>query len=105
MEGPIWERADTVVWLDYPRGVVMRRVIRRTARRLITREELWNGNREPLLGALRADPRANIVLWAWTHYAEIVERYESAMADERYRHLRFVRLRGHAEATDWLASL
>jgi adenylate kinase family enzyme len=39
------ERATTVVWLDFPRRLVMRRVIRRSVRRLMTRQELWNGNR------------------------------------------------------------
>src|ERR1700691_580490 len=37
----IWERADTVVWFDLPRAVVMRQIIWRTLRRAVTREELW----------------------------------------------------------------
>ena len=41
----VWPRADTIVWLDPPRRVVMRRVVSRTLRRVVTREELWNGNR------------------------------------------------------------
>src|SRR5690349_8719035 len=56
VEGPVWARADTVVWLDLPRAVVMRQVIGRTLRRSITREELWNGNREPLGNFVRWDP-------------------------------------------------
>ena len=35
------------VWLDLPKATVMRRLIWRTVRRAVTREELWNGNREP----------------------------------------------------------
>jgi len=42
----IWERADTVIWLDPPRRTVMRRLIWRTIRRVAGRAELWNGNRE-----------------------------------------------------------
>ena len=34
----LWERADTVVWLDFPRRVVMPRVLRRSLRRTVTRE-------------------------------------------------------------------
>jgi adenylate kinase family enzyme len=47
-DGPVWQRADMVVWLDLPRRTVMRQVSLRTVRRVLTREELWNGNREPL---------------------------------------------------------
>lgn len=42
----VWPRADTVVWMDPPRRTVMARVVRRSLRRAITRQELWNGNRE-----------------------------------------------------------
>ena len=41
----VWAEADTVVWLDLPKRTVMRRLIQRTIRRAVTREELWNGNR------------------------------------------------------------
>ena len=44
--------ADQVVWLDLPIIVWMPRLVRRTIRRLITREELWNGNRESLRSVL-----------------------------------------------------
>jgi adenylate kinase family enzyme len=40
------ERADTIVWLDLPLRVCLRRLWRRTWGRIIRREELWNGNRE-----------------------------------------------------------
>jgi adenylate kinase family enzyme len=45
-------RADTIVWLDLPRRVWLPRLLRRTLRRLVLREELWNGNRETLRTAL-----------------------------------------------------
>ncbi len=45
----IWSRADTLVWLDYPGPLVLGRLVRRTLRRSLTRELLWNGNRERLL--------------------------------------------------------
>src|SRR3712207_5102047 len=39
-------RADTVVWLDLPTRVMLTRLVRRTVRRRLRREELWNGNVE-----------------------------------------------------------
>jgi adenylate kinase family enzyme len=93
----VWDRADTVVWLDLPRPLVMRRIVRRSLRRAITREELWNGNRESLRNLVRRDPEANIVVWSWRTHAAQVARYEAAMSDPANAHLRFVRLRSPAE--------
>ena len=47
----VLEGADTVVWLDLPRSVWLPRLVVRTIRRVLRREELWNGNRETLRGA------------------------------------------------------
>jgi hypothetical protein len=44
----VWARADTVVWFDLPRRTVMWQVVGRTLGRVLTRTELWNGNREQL---------------------------------------------------------
>jgi len=48
----VLEAADTVVWLDLPQRVWLPRLLRRTVRRIVLREELWNGNRESLRGVL-----------------------------------------------------
>jgi adenylate kinase family enzyme len=93
----VWARADTVVWLDLPRPLVMRRVIGRTIRRAVLREELWNGNREPSSNWLTLDPERSIIMWAWTQHAKYRERYAAAMADPSLAHLTFVRLRTPAE--------
>jgi adenylate kinase family enzyme len=59
--GPlVLDRADTIVWLDIPYGKALRRAVRRTFRRALRREELWNGNRESFRIALSRD---SIVLW------------------------------------------
>jgi adenylate kinase family enzyme len=89
----VWARADTVVWLDLPRPVVMRQVIRRTLRRAVRRTELWNGNREPLRNfASVINPDRSIIAWAWTQHAKYRQRYESAMSDPAWGALRFIRL-------------
>jgi adenylate kinase family enzyme len=88
----VWEAADTVVWLDLPRRVVMRRVALRTLRRAITRERLWNGNREPFTNLYRLDPEKNIIRWTWVKHADYATRYSDASGDPANGHLRFVRL-------------
>jgi adenylate kinase family enzyme len=93
----VWARADTVVWIDLPRRLVMRRVIGRTIRRAVLRQELWNGNREPSSNWLTLDPERSIIMWAWTQHAKYRARYGEAMADPAFAHLRFVHLRSQAE--------
>jgi adenylate kinase family enzyme len=99
----VWRRADTVVWLDLPRPLVMRRIVLRTIRRAVTRERLWNGNREPLTNFYRLDPEKNVIRCAWVKYHEYVERYGGAMHDAAYTHLSFVRLRSRREVDAFLA--
>lgn len=100
----VWGLADTVVWVDPPRRVVMRRVLWRTVSRGILRRELWNGNRESLRNLLRRDPDENIALWAWRQHAVYRERYSAAATDPTYEHLRFVRIGTSADAERLLAS-
>jgi len=99
----VWARADTVVWLDLPRRVVMRRVIGRTVRRSVTRAELWNGNREPLANLYRWNPERSIIRWAWTRHGSYRRRYVEAMEDPRWAGLRFVHLTTSAEVVRFLA--
>ncbi len=105
VDGPIWQRADTVVWLDLPRRQVMRQVTTRTVRRIALRQELWNGNREPWSNVFSWNPHTSIIRWAWTQHAKYQQRFSSAMNDERWAHIDFVRLTSHAAADAWLAGL
>jgi len=101
----VWPRADTVVWLDFGRPAVMRRIVVRTLRRVATREELWNGNRESWRNLWAWDPERNIVRWAWTQHRAYVERYEGAADDPSWAKLTFVRLLSPAQADRWLAAV
>jgi adenylate kinase family enzyme len=91
--------ADALVWLDYPRPLVMRRVIRRTLARRIRRIELWNGNTEPPLRTIVTDPD-HIIRWAWRTHAGLPAMVRAAGAANPA--LEIVRL-GNPRATErWL---
>ena len=100
-----WGRADTVIWLDTSRLRATARVIRRTFGRLVTRKELWNGNRERWRMALSRDPETSIVVWAWKMHGKYAEPYQTAMDNPRWRHLRFIRLSTPREMKAFLQSL
>mgnify|MGYP000113706182 FL=1 len=68
-------RITHLIWLDYPRWLVMFRVIRRTLWRGISRKELWNGNRENPRDWLSRNREENIMLWAFTTHESNRQRY------------------------------
>jgi adenylate kinase family enzyme len=88
----VWERADTVAWLDLPRHLVMRRLLGRTLRRMVTRQQLWNGNRESARNLFSLDPEKSILVWAWTTHAANQDTYLAAAEDPANAHLTFIRL-------------
>lgn len=93
--------ADAFVWLDHSRPRVMRRLVGRTLRRGILREELWHGNRERPSTWFRANPDENIVRWAWVQHPIIRERTTRRIADGEP----VIRLAGQQEVDDWLSTL
>ncbi len=100
----VWGRADTIVWLDLPRRLVFPRVVRRTARRVTTGEELWNGNRERWQTLLTRNADENILLWSWTRHRPVREQYAALLAEPPHPEARVVRLRTPAAVAAFLAA-
>jgi len=102
----IWSRADSIVWLDLPRAVVMTRVTARSARRVVGRTELWNGNRESLSQLLALhDPDRSLIRWSWDGVANYRALLVPAMASTTWGDLRWYRLRSAAAVEQWLAQV
>lgn len=96
------EAADLMVWLDPPFRQTLGRITRRTVRRRLRREELWNGNVEPPLRTVLTDPQH---VWRWSirtrnKYAELVPA-----AARAHPGLVVVHLRSQAEVDRWVAAL
>ena len=90
-------QADTIVWLDLPFPIKIRRLWRRTIGRIRSDAELWNGNKESWRGAFWGHDS----LFAWmvrTHVRHRREWPSRYGADPR-----LVRLRSVADAEAWLA--
>ncbi len=98
-------RADTIVWLDLPRRITMPALVTRTVRRAVRREELWNGNREPLTNITRWDPRVNVIRWSWVHHHEYRAHFERLAVDGTWGHARVVRLQDRRQVDRWAQAL
>lgn len=96
----VWPAADTVVWLDLPRPISFRRAIQRSARRVLTKQRLWNGNREQL-GVLR--PRSLKRLW--NSLPGYGDRVEALLQEPDFNHLAVIRLRSRRDARRFLLTL
>jgi adenylate kinase family enzyme len=89
-------RADLIVWLDLPLRTTVWRVVRRTLRRLRTRESLWGTNVETLRGSFFR--RDSLIWWALRKHRDWRLRVPGLVS--QYPH---VRLRSAAEVDDFLA--
>jgi adenylate kinase family enzyme len=97
-------RATHVVWLDYDRGVIMRRVISRSFVRSLTGEELWpgTGNRETWT---RWFDKEHPIPWAWSNHHRRRRDYEAIFETKKPAHLVVRRLRHPREADALVAEL
>jgi hypothetical protein len=98
-------RAEVIVCFDLPKSVVMRQIVSRTIRRWWRREELWNGNREPLTNFVRWDPTKSIIRWAWTRHLNYHQQVEWVARVGAGLEKTVIRVHSHAEARQQLAAL
>jgi shikimate kinase len=88
--------ADVVVWLDLPMRTWLPRLVRRTARRIRGREQLWNDNRESLRAVIWG--RESLFVWAFRTHFRRRREWPRALSDYSV-----VRLRSSSEVDAFLA--
>ena len=91
---------DLVVGLDYPRGVSLGRLVRRTARRLRHHTPICNGNVETWRKTLSRD---SIVAWHFRTFAEKRAQLSTWESDPTSPPV--LRLTRPEQAAAWVASL
>ena len=93
------QHADLMVWVDLPFPLTLSRVVRRTLRRRLRREELWNGNQEGPLWRFFTDDE-HIVRWAIST-RNLYDGRLPVVAAER-PDLPIVRLRSRRDVDRWV---
>lgn len=90
-----WAQADTLIWLDLPLPLVMWRLVRRTLKRSLTKEDLWGtGNTESFIRSFFT--RQSILLWALKTHARNRRRFTEEC--ENYKQgRRVIRLRSRQD--------
>lgn len=100
----ILARVDTVIWLDYPLPLILRRLVWRTIQRVWSRDNLWgSGNTESWRNAFLS--RDSLILYMLQTHRARRQRYMALMAAPDLASVTWLRFRS-ARATDaWLAGL
>jgi adenylate kinase family enzyme len=95
--GPLlWDRAQLIIWLDLPLTTKLLRLAHRTAGRLLRKQELWNGNRETLAGAVWGSDA--LLPWAVRSHFHHRRVWPAQLAGRA-----FVRLRSARQVDAWLS--
>lgn len=96
----ILPRVTDVVWLDYPLGLIMARLLRRSFVRAVSGRELWpgTGNREEFRHWLNGD---HPIRFTWNTYREANDRRAALFSGPALDHARKHRFRNPLEARSW----
>ena len=99
----VWERADTVVYLDYSFWRTFWQLFARTIKRSIHQEELWNGNREDLRKSFFSED--SIMIWMIRTYARRRKQYAKLIKQPQNAHLSIVHLETPRKTSAWLSTM
>ena len=98
----ILERANTVVWLDLPKSVVLRQVVLRSLKRATDGKTILNGNRETFGRWFQKGHPINIV---WNHYERKRAVVEGQLSAEGTDHLQIMCCRSRGDVDQVLRDL
>ncbi len=94
-----WPLATTAIWLDLPFLVTVRRLIARSYRRVVKKEEMWDGMQDNKYSLLKRVASGNAIrAYRYTKkaYPQLLERPE-------YSHLELLHLKSQDEVDDLLS--
>jgi adenylate kinase family enzyme len=94
----VLNEADTLVWLDQPLPLVLARLVRRAVTDIVTKRDLFNGNRQTW--RLAFFTRDSLVSFAVKQHFEHRRVWPGAF--ESYPNLQIVRLRSPREVDGWV---
>lgn len=95
----IWDKADTIIWLNYSFPVVFGRALKRTLVQTLTKEEICNGNKASL--GRNFFSKNSILLWVLRTYWKRKRKYPRILK-ELEGMKKVVVFRKPSEAKRWL---
>ncbi|MCC6259751.1 MAG: adenylate kinase [Anaerolineales bacterium] len=99
----IWNKAECVIWLDYPFRIVFWRLIKRTIHRSVTQELLWGTNTESFWKHLKLWSEDSLIHWLFKTYWR--RKRETPLLLRQYLHLKAFHFKHPKEAQAWVSDL
>jgi adenylate kinase family enzyme len=96
----VWQRAQVIIWLDYPFHIVFWRLIRRMIHRVTTKELLWGKNVEKGWTHLKVWSPDSLIHWLFKTYWR--RKKETPLLLSHYPHLRVIHFKHPREAEEWI---
>ena len=101
-----WPRLDTVIWLDLPRTLLLKRCWVRSWRRWRDQELLWGTNRESFFTHLQVwRGEESLFWWIYTQHHRKRADAEKFLTDGTWRDVELIRLTSEQEVADFRNSL
>lgn len=101
-----WPKLDTIIWLDLPRHVLLRRCFKRSFLRWWNNELLWGTNRENFFKHFMVwRGEESLFWWIWTQYTRKRRDSWRYMTDPQWSHIRWVHLRSEPDVDKFIGSL
>jgi adenylate kinase family enzyme len=98
----VWNKAEAVIWLDYPFHIVFWRLFKRTIRRAVMQEELWNGNRESFWTHLKLWSEESLFHWLFKTYWRRKREYPMLFSLPENALLKIIHFKHPRETEEWL---
>lgn len=95
------DRATTVIWLDYSLPLILSRFFRRSIRRTIYKEELWNANKETLKDSMWG--KESLLMWILQVYKRNRIRYNDMVENDNQN--KFVIMKSPKETNRFLLEI
>lgn len=93
-----WSRLNTIIWLDLPLHVLLKRVIKRSWQRWYSQELLWGTNRENFWRQLKIwNKKESLIWWILTQYQHKRRQMLESMLKPEWQYIRFIRLTSEQE--------
>ncbi len=98
----IWQKANMMIWLDYPLLKIFWRCLKRSFRRIVTREICCNGNYETIKMLFSSK---SILLWVLKTYRKRKKTYSKFFQDHNDSQIQLVRITNALDEKKFLDSL